>query len=41
MALRRRSAIAPKIGHMKTDGRLPRCGLNVREIIEPLAGRLS
>ncbi|TNC58867.1 IS5 family transposase, partial [Rubellimicrobium roseum] len=26
-ALRRRSAIEPEIGHMKTDGRLARCGL--------------
>ena len=26
-ALRRRSAIEPEIGHMKTDGRLSRCGL--------------
>ncbi len=25
--LRRRSAIEPEIGHMKTDGRLARCGL--------------
>ena len=26
-ALRRRSSIEPEIGHMKTDGRLARCGL--------------
>ena len=26
-ALRRRSAIEPAIGHMKTDGRLSRCAL--------------
>ena len=26
-ALRRRSSIEPEIGHMKTDGRLSRCGL--------------
>ncbi len=37
--LRRRSAIEPEIGHMKTDGRLTRCPLKVVAVVERLLRR--